>query len=982
MLLLRIFLILVFLCTGGAESSAQEWRVLALRVDFPVEDADEPTTSGDGRFDLRSFAEAIPDYRFPFDTPPHDRTYFENHLQALARYYRTVSEGRVEIGFEVFPKELEEAYTLPNSALSYGNGRSEAEIGEKWIQLFRDAVELADADPEGPRFADFNSFLIFHAGVGHETGELNDIRSVFLTEADMSRYAGGPILADEGEFEIEEGWILPESPSQRGVAGLNGLMAKFFGHQLGLPGLSNFADGLPGVGGWSLMDVGANALGFVLQDSLMPVVGFAPPHPMAWTKARLGWIEPLVVQRDTTVALLATDRDGDLPKAVRVPIDGEEYFLLENRQQRGNRGLPEGVESLMLDPEYLVWIEPEQIGFSNGDGTGTWLEVEEYDAFIPGSGLLIWHVDDGVIREKIGTGAINNDPAHPGISLEEADGYRDIGNPVFDRLSRIEGSPQDPFFAGGQTEFGADTWPDTRSYRGWPSGIRIEVLSAPGDTMLVRVRFPRLRAGWPQEVVGGRRLQAADVDGDGVAELLVEESVGVRVVRVETGFELWQVGGARLLAAADVDGDGQAEIFVWRDGEVSAWKIGEERPEWTFALDGAVSNGLVSVEIGLFAGTPLLVLAGEELVLLEARSGELLHRVLSEVSGMTAADVDGDGTRELIVARKDGLWRLTDNGLESLWAGDGELLPGPVAGDLDGDGRAEVVIAEVEGVVRVVGERGERFAVDLGDSLRTGPVLGDVDGDGFLEIVLAGTDQVHALRENGLQQANFPAYLARTAGIGTVEHPPILLDLDGDGKQEVFLGTRRGLFGIDDDGQMLAGFPLLTAGAVSFSPVGGDLDGDGQLEVAALGGDWLYAWEPGDFSPSYSGRVAGWGQAGFSAAGVRAHTGLVDEVKPESGIGILPQERVYCYPNPVEGVDEVRLRFFLNRPARLRLEVFDAIGARVERREVSEGMTAPAENEIVWSVGEYESGLYICRLEARGEGGEKEVVFVRMAVSR
>ena len=47
-----------------------------------------------------------------------------------------------------------------------------------------------------------------------------------------------------------------------------------------------FADGLPAVGGWSLMDVGANALGFVLQDSLMPVVGFAPPHPIAWSLSR------------------------------------------------------------------------------------------------------------------------------------------------------------------------------------------------------------------------------------------------------------------------------------------------------------------------------------------------------------------------------------------------------------------------------------------------------------------------------------------------------------------------------------------------------------------------------------------------------------------------------------------------------------------------------------------------------------------------
>ena len=164
------------------------------------------------------------------------------------------------------------------------------------------------ADSDGPRLDEFNSFLVFHAGVGYETGALNDIRSVFLNESDFARFNGGPLTLSD--VEIDQAWILPESPNLNGRAGLNGLLAKFFGHQLGLPGLSNFAEGVPALGGWSLMDIGANVSGYVRTDSLAWVVGFAPPHPVAWSKMQLGWIEPVVVRRDTVLSLLATDRSG------------------------------------------------------------------------------------------------------------------------------------------------------------------------------------------------------------------------------------------------------------------------------------------------------------------------------------------------------------------------------------------------------------------------------------------------------------------------------------------------------------------------------------------------------------------------------------------------------------------------------------------------------------------------------------------------
>ncbi|MYA24287.1 MAG: hypothetical protein F4Z30_16590 [Gemmatimonadetes bacterium] len=899
------------LLSATTEAEA-EWRILALRVDFPRENPDELTTTGIGAFDLRSAVEAAGDYALPYDLPPHDRAYFARHLTALARYYEVVSAGRVAISAEVFPRVAQQAYTLPQSMLHYGNGRTTEEIGAKWIELVRAALHAAQADPDGPRLDEFNSFLVFHAGVGYETGGLNDIRSVFLSERDFADFNGGPLTV--GGVEIEQAWILPESPSLNGRAGLNGLLAKFFGHQLGLPGLSNFAAGLPALGGWSLMDVGANASGYVRTDSLARVTGFAPPHPMAWSKMQLGWIEPVVVRRDTVLLLLATDRNGELPKAVCIPIDAREYFLLENRQQRGQRGVGED------EDENKVWIDSDQITIEES----VWTAIDEYDAFVPGSGVLIWHVDEGVIARAADPNAANNQLHWKGIALEEADGYRDIGDPRRAWELQVDGWPDDPFFVGGQTLFGPATRPDSRSNREWETGIEIEVLSAPGDTMQVAIRFARARPDWPRDLSSDGRLQAADLDGDGIEELLFEAEGGVGYATGD-GVAAWQVPEARLLAAGDGDGDGRPEVFLRRDAEVSAWDVGADQPLWRLALDEVPLDARFSTG----AEAELLLVGAGQIYVVDAISGELEEQRPP-------------------------------------------MVPSAV-GDLDGDGQVEPIFATVGGQVEIGAQ-----VVELGDSLAAPPVLGDLDGDGLLEVVLlARGGAVHALRTDGLGQADFPTALPRFAEVGDLVFEPVLCDVDADGKQEIFVAGHSGIFGVDDDGRLLPGFPLLMAAPPTGSPVIVDLDGDGRLALAALDSTAVYAWDLQRVAAQYTGGPAHWPQAGADAAGSR--TALVagrPVVRPEAAL----LSRVYCYPNPVGPNEEAHLRFALSAAGRIELEVFDALGGRVGKLR-RDGLEA-GEREITWSVTDYDSGLYLCRLIAHGDDGRRGEAVVKMAVSQ
>ena len=351
-----------FLAFGVVSSVfADDYRICAIRVDFPYEDPDHETTSGRGTFDLRDYytsEEVRGEYIHPWDVPPHDRRYFANHLSALDTYWRTVSEDRVRISYDIWPRELDTAYKMSKKFYKYGNGRTDEEKFQKLADLFSEAVNTCkEKEGDAIDFADYDTFMIIHAGIGSETsGGLNDIPSAFLSTDDFNTYLDGPMTVDGAV--LDNGIIVPEMVSSNGVAGLNGILAQMFGYRLGLVSLSNNYDGLPAAGGWSLMDTGAMAYGAETR-------GYVPTHPCIWSKIRLGWVEPVVVRADTTLQIAATHIDSELPKGIKIPLTGNEYLLLENRIRYQSREIKATAT------------------YSDTDSSGVWMTTGHYDAYIP-----------------------------------------------------------------------------------------------------------------------------------------------------------------------------------------------------------------------------------------------------------------------------------------------------------------------------------------------------------------------------------------------------------------------------------------------------------------------------------------------------------------------------------------------------------------------------------------------------------------------
>src|SRR6185369_15068427 len=108
----------------------------------------------------------------------------------------------------------------------------------------------------------------------------------------------------------------------------------------------------------------------------------------------------------------------------------------------------------------------------------------------------------------------NTNPGRLGLSVVEADGLGDLGDPG---SPYILGSPLDPFFRSNNAVLADSTIPPLRTHIGTRPHMRIDVLDDPGLVMHFAARRSWLMDGWPVAAdfpPGGPLLLAVDADGD------------------------------------------------------------------------------------------------------------------------------------------------------------------------------------------------------------------------------------------------------------------------------------------------------------------------------------------------------------------------------------------------------------------------------------------------------------------------------------
>lgn len=369
-------------------------------------------------------------------------SYNNMDLVPAADDYGTVNNGVVIVSLP---------YSHPNTA------------GDTWDtnrQLTRDAliasdpyVDFAAFDIDGNGYLSTDELHIVIIVAGYETaydgtsascspGVWAHTWSLFWNEPPtldgkvVASWAGNGSYVQQGEWHCAT-WDKPGHMATIGVT------AHELGHSLQLPDEYDIDGSSNGIGNWGLMGNG------IWNSCAGGYSGNCPSHPTAWDKWYLNWLIPAQIIETQTVNIpdvttnptvyQLRDNPNGVDWSFEVMPGLGEYFLVENRQRTG------------------------------------------YNAGLPGSGLLIWHIWEGASASN---SADQNEAGRRLIALRDADGLNHLDSKT------NNGDAGDPFpGTSNNVVFDDVTDPNSRLYCSSgvglceQSGVSVTGISASGPIM-------------------------------------------------------------------------------------------------------------------------------------------------------------------------------------------------------------------------------------------------------------------------------------------------------------------------------------------------------------------------------------------------------------------------------------------------------------------------------------------------------------------
>lgn len=992
-------------------------KILALRVEFQPA-LPEDSITGTGLFDRRTQQEFLTQEGHLVDPAPRDKKYFESHLRALDRFYQAVSNGKLKVTGEVWPPADSEAYRLPVRQAYYGSKGPYADsaIVVQISRFFKDAIRLADSVSPEIDFSAYQALAIFHAGSSRQDDIFGDSPNDFFTG--LLRL-GDSVLVDTGSTVITEGMILPESPSQDNrPVGLNATFAHEFGHQLGLVDLYNTETILTQVGDFSLMD--NNGADVAVELDFRPIGGrlvlasqLLPVYPDAWSRAFLGFLDTLTVTRGpVNLALLAGELQRPGTETVKIPISEQEYFLVENRSVDFD-SYPGA--ALKVDPVTGVVLGPAR---PDADSS---IFTFEYDILLPGSGLLIWHVDEAVALEvgcaddlgnlysRFTCNTVNNNPARRFVELEEADGFVDFGGNYF---TGTFGFAEDMFWTPNNSTFTPTSNPSSKSKFGGQTGISVTGIGPPDTLMSFSVSSDYLLPGWPQYTAPFSPKEPpilGDLDGDGAEEilavsgpfLLVWNQNGSKFIPNDFERNRLALNGDTLsfpFAVFGVDTNAFSNPnAVFSFGPVGANVVGDSKKEvfagsatgavWGFAPIDADNDSLADILSGfpryLRNGSITSLLAGKidtffnPMIFAGTSSGKGflissagIPRDSAQFQGsVIGAALDSSGNLLVTSDQNDSvfIYRSIDTipGWPKGFASDSISTPALA----QSDNSVWIAFTTGGGGLYLLDGNGNTvsgFPVNLGTTGISQPVWSHSATTGQPVIVLAFDNQIVAYQTNGLVVSDFPKSVDRQRPSNGAVSLLANLSLRENGL-DMLCALPIGNLYFPKILEREAAFVLGTGSEMNALPA---VAKNGKLFARGING-FIYGYSVSGFSFD----SLAWRQAGhdFTGSNFLPKT----SIPGTGGGGVVAEKSFYNYPNPVLG-GSTALRYRLTSPSTATLSVYDMAGNRIKAPE-----SVPAEvgndNEVQLDCSRFAAGVYLCRLEINASG-KKEVVFCKVAV--
>ena len=279
-------------------------------------------------------------YNNVLNTPGYkDKNGFQG---SVADYFKAQSREQFELTFDVVgPVTVSEDAKYYGENDEDGNDMHPEEMVVEAITLAKELVtDWKQYDWNDDNEVD--QVMIIYAGEGEADGGSEDTVWPHEWELELAGENGMDFEVADGirvntYAVVNEGYKYGNKFLIQGI----GTICHEFSHCLGLPDMYDTSySGFYGMSSWSLMDGGS------YNDD-----GFVPSGYTSYDKYCIGWIEPVELTSAQEVTNMQALADADDVYIIKNPAHPDEYYLLENRQQKS------------------------------------------WDAYVPGQGMLILHVD-------------------------------------------------------------------------------------------------------------------------------------------------------------------------------------------------------------------------------------------------------------------------------------------------------------------------------------------------------------------------------------------------------------------------------------------------------------------------------------------------------------------------------------------------------------------------------------------------------------
>jgi hypothetical protein len=412
----------------------------------------------------------------------------------------------------------------------------------------------------------------------------------------------------------------------------------------------------------------------------------------------------------------------------------------------------------------------------------------------------------------------------------------------------------------------------------------------------------------------------ADAEGDGDLDAFVGQKDGTlaffrndsgtftQVTGTGNPFYGVNVGQNSIPSFGDIDGDGDFDAFIRNSNGVIRFF---ENTTGTFTEVTGTGNFFNSIDVGLKSAPSFVDIEGDgdqdiffgeddgHIYFFRNNSGTFTQVATADhpLDGVDMGsnstpvfiDIDGDGDKDAFIGNSNGNINFYRNDSGIFTPGTGNPFNGtdvgsnstPTLADIDGDGDKDAIIGENYGTIRVYRNNSGTFSqlggtdspfngVDVGYG--SAPTFADIDGDGDQDAFIGSRDGTVRFFENNsgtftpVTGSDNPFDVVNVGG----NSAPTFADIDGDTDLDAIIGNGDGNISVfrNDSGT----FTQVTGSdnpfdgvdvGVNSTPTFADIDGDSDLDAIIGQGDGHIAFLRND-----SGTFAKVTTAGKPLAGV------------------------------------------------------------------------------------------------------------------